>query len=97
MTDSLKNFLKRRQLADFKSYLMAFPSLAPLKRIQTDLFECSMCFSFVWGVKQENENDKGGGVRMIVYSFDFGSALYFTFRNTNKKNSQLRSLYIQLV
>ena len=45
--DSLKNFLKRRQLADFKSYLMAFPSLATLKRIQTDLFECSTCFSFV--------------------------------------------------
>ena len=74
LTDSLKSLLKRRQLADFKSSLMAFPSLATLRRIQTDLFECSTCFSFVWEVKQGNENDKGGGVRKIVFSFDLGSA-----------------------
>ena len=90
MTDSLKSFVKRRRLADFKSSLMAFPSLATLKRIQTDLFDCSTCLSFVWEVKRENESDKGGGVRKMAersqipfpppsppssfFSFDFCSA-----------------------
>ena len=96
MTDSLKSFLKRRQLADFKSYLMAFPSLATLKRIQTDLFECSTCFSFVREVKQENENDKGGGVRKIVFSFDFGSAfvrLYTLLFETQTKKTANYAVY----
>ena len=96
MTDSLKSFLKRRQLADLKSSLMTFPSLATLKRIQTDLFECSTCFSFVWEVKRENGNDKGGvwgrrlrGLRSLPFPpppppFRYGFLvwLWFSFRTT---------------
>ena len=96
MTDSLKSLLKRRQLADFKSSLMAFPSLATMRRIQTDLFECSTCFSFVWEVKQGNENDKVGGVRKIVFSFDFGSAfvrLYTLLFETQTKNTVSYAVY----
>ena len=96
MTDSLKSFLKRRRLADLKSSLMTFPSLATLKRIQTDLFECSTCFSFVWEVKQENENHKGGGVRKIVFSFDFGSAfvrLYTLLFETQTKKTANYAVY----
>ena len=37
MTDSFKGFLKRKQLADFRSSLRAFQSLAPLKRTLLDL------------------------------------------------------------
>ena len=85
-------FVKRRRLA-----LMAFPSLATLKRIQTDLFECSTSFSFVWEVKRENENDKGGGVRKIVFSFDFGSAfvrLYtLLFETQTKKLLATQSIH----
>jgi len=38
MTDSVKSFLKRKRLADFRSSLIAFQSLAPLKRTLSDLF-----------------------------------------------------------